>query len=329
MTTRPFFLGVDIGSTKSHALIADGTGLVCGFGVAGPGNHESVGYEGLTAALQECTRQALISAGISTQAISSAGFGIAGYDWPSELAPTLEAIGALGLTCPVKAVNDTVIGLIAGAEEGWGIAVVSGTGTNCWGRDRQGREGRVTGNGYPFAENAGASELVMRAIQVVSLAWSRRGPPTRLAQAFMEQVGARSLDELLEGLVLGWYSLDASAAPLVFQIAKEGDSVAQELINWAGRELGSLVVGVVRQLGFQSLEFDVVQVGSMWDGGAMLIEPFRQVVHAEAPGARLARLSAPPVIGGVLLAMEQVSIIPKAIRPNLIENTTRWINRYT
>ena len=46
-----YFLGVDIGATKTHALIADATGRVVGFGQAGPGNHETVGYEGLIAAL--------------------------------------------------------------------------------------------------------------------------------------------------------------------------------------------------------------------------------------------------------------------------------------
>lgn len=33
-----FFLGIDIGGTKSHALIADEQGRAVGFGVGGPGN---------------------------------------------------------------------------------------------------------------------------------------------------------------------------------------------------------------------------------------------------------------------------------------------------
>ena len=46
-----YFLGVDIGATKSHALIADESGCAVGFGVAGQGNHEVIGYDGLIAAL--------------------------------------------------------------------------------------------------------------------------------------------------------------------------------------------------------------------------------------------------------------------------------------
>ena len=45
-----YYLGVDIGATKSHGVIADENGRAVGFGAAGPGNHEVVGYDGLIAA---------------------------------------------------------------------------------------------------------------------------------------------------------------------------------------------------------------------------------------------------------------------------------------
>ena len=54
-----YFLGADIGSSKSHACIADETGLILGFGNGGAGNHESVGYEGMTRAVNESANAAL------------------------------------------------------------------------------------------------------------------------------------------------------------------------------------------------------------------------------------------------------------------------------
>lgn len=52
-----YCLGVDVSGTKTHALIADEQGVAVGFGEAGPGNHEVVGYEGLAGALRECTQR--------------------------------------------------------------------------------------------------------------------------------------------------------------------------------------------------------------------------------------------------------------------------------
>ena len=119
-----YFLGADVGSTKTHVLIADETGRVLGLGASGPGNHETVGYAGLSAALEAAARSALQQAALTIDQIAGAGFGVSGFDYPAEKAATLDAIGVLGLRAPLEAVNDTLIGLIAGATDGWGVAVV-------------------------------------------------------------------------------------------------------------------------------------------------------------------------------------------------------------
>jgi len=321
-----YFLGVDVGATKSHALIADETGQALALGVGGAGNYEVVGYRGLAKTLKAITNEALNAAGISKEQLAGAGFGIAGYDWPAERAPTLEAIQTLELSAPFEVVNDTIIGLLAGATEGWGVAVVAGTSNNCRGLDRQGREGRMTGCGSWMGEYSGASELVEKALQAVALAWTRRGPRTRLTEAFIDWVGATDAVDLLEGLTLGRYQLTAAAAPVVFQVADRGDEVAQETIRWAGRELGSLAVGVIRQLGFEQLEFETVLIGGLFKGSPTLIEKMSTTIHHVAPKARMVRLTAPPAIGGVLLGMKQADIEYSRVRQTLLESTKAFLD---
>jgi N-acetylglucosamine kinase-like BadF-type ATPase len=170
-----YFLGADVGATKTHALITDETGRAVGIGTGGPGNHENVGYEGLLASLRTAMEGALNMANVQKEQIAGAGFGVAGYDWPSERVATLNTIGKLGLNAPVDAVNDTIVGLIAGAEEGWGIAVVSGTGCNCRGWDKaRTREGAVTGGGDSMGEYAGSTDLTAKALRAIRGAGQRR-----------------------------------------------------------------------------------------------------------------------------------------------------------
>jgi N-acetylglucosamine kinase-like BadF-type ATPase len=324
MTT--YFLGVDIGGTKSHALIADATGRALGFGEAGAGNYEDVGYDGLAATLATVTQRALADAGLRKEQIAGAGFGIAGYDWPSQREAHLAVIRPLELSeARLELVNDTIIGLLAGAPSGWGIAIIAGTRANCWGWDQQRRIGRLTGYGWRMAEVAGGLELVGKAVQAVSLAWSRRGPATRLTGYFIEFTGARDVEDLLEGLSLERLQLDATAAPLVFRAAAEGDVVALDTILWAGRELGSLAIGVIRQLNFEALAFDAVLVGSLYQGSPLLVETMRQTIHTIAPGARFMPLSAPPVVGGVLLGMEQAGLAAPALRETVIQSTVELL----
>ncbi len=314
-----YFLGIDIGGTKSHALIADDRGQIVGFAEAGSGNHEVVGYDGLRAVLLDITARAMAQAGIRRDDIAGAGFGVAGYDWPSELPPTLDAIAALGLTCPIEVVNDTVIGLVAGAEEGWGVALVAGTSNNCWGWDEHHNIGRVIGGGMMFGEHAGSYELVLQAIIAIAKEWTLRGPATALTQAFVREFGVADAAHLLEGIQLERLHPGPGLAPLVFQVAEAGDEVARGIIRWAGEELADLAKGVIRQLKFQDRAFDVVLVGSMFNGGPMLLEPMKASILAEAPQARFVRLTAPPVVGAVLLGMQKCGLPIPQLRPRLIE----------
>ena len=323
-----YYLGADIGATKTHTLIVDETGRALGFGESGSGNHEDVGYDGMLDTMQQGLEQVLRAAGLTRTDIRGAGFGVAGYDWPSESAATSAVIDQLGLSAPYIYVNDTVPGLVAGAEEGWGVVIVAGTGSNCRGWDREHkREGRVSGHGVMMGEGAGSSELIHRAMQIVGYAWSRRGPMTALTDAFVEFAGAEDLEDLIRGYTTFEYPVGAEAAPLVFRVAMEGDRIAQELIHWAGIENGEMANAVIRQLGCESLEFDVVMAGSMFEGGSMLIEPMRETICKFAPGARLVRLQVPPVLGAVILGMEAAgNKATSSVRKTMVESISTLKN---
>ncbi len=300
-----YFLGIDIGATKTAALITDKNGTPLGAGQGGPGNHETVGFEGMQKAIQESLEGALSNASLRIDQIAGAGFGIGGYDWIAEEPIMRETITNIGLKAPFKMVNDVTLGLLAGTSEGWGVAVVSGTGCNCRGWDREHkREGRVSGYGTLMGEGAGASELIYRAMQVIGYSWSKRIPPTALGETFIKCFGAKHLEDLIEGYTNGYYPIGADAAPLVFQTAERGDATARSLIHWAGTELGELANAVIRQLEFENLEFEIALIGSMFKNGEILIAPMREIVHSLAPKANLIPVEVKPVIGAVLLGME-------------------------
>jgi N-acetylglucosamine kinase-like BadF-type ATPase len=315
-----YFLGADLGSTKTHMTIADEDGRIIGFARSGAGNYQVVGFDGMLHSIKDGLTQVLASSRLSPIDIQGAGFGIAGFDWPSEETQMAGVISQLGMTCPIKMVNDAILALYAGAEASKGVALVSGTGCNCRGWDpNTQKEGRVTGFGTRMGEFAGASELVWKAMQLVAQEWTKRGPTTHLSAAFIKHAGATDLADLLEGYTKGYYQIDASAALLVFEVAELGDAVALELIRWAGTELGEMAKAVIRQLVFESQVFDVVLAGSMFGGGPLLIDPMWETIHQFAPDARMVHLQVPPVVGAVILGMAQGGIeVTDAIRQNLI-----------
>ena len=318
-----YFLGVDVGGTKTHALIADQAGQALGFATGGPGNWEGVGYDGLTRVLLDVSTCAMQQADIKPDQIAGAGLGIGGYDWPSERQDHLNAIRPVGLTCPLEIVNDATLGSLAGASEGWGVSLVAGTGCNArgWSRDHK-RQGRaVGGGGYWSGEYAGGFDIVARAMQAVTFEWLKRGPATALTQVFLEHTRAIDLDDLVEGVYLGRFPFESALVLKVFETARQGDPPAQAVMRWAGRELGGMAVGVINQLEIQMEQFEVVLIGSLHGGSPLMDQALRETVRKTAPHAQFVRLTVPPVVGGVLLGMEQAGLNGHAIRDRLIATT--------
>jgi N-acetylglucosamine kinase-like BadF-type ATPase len=317
-----YFLGIDVGASKTHALIANELGEAVGFGKAHGGNHQNAGYDGLAAVLQESFGQACKMAGIDATSIAGAGFGVGGYDFPSDRQPHLNAIGRLGLSCPVEVVNDGVIGLLAGATRGIGVNVTAGSSNNCHGRNKEGKIGRIVGNGPTFGEYGGATEIVMKALHMVNYAWIKRISPTALTEILLNATHAKNELDLMEGISNGSYHLASSLAVDVSEAARSGDEAACEVMRWSGAELGWLAVSVARQIEMENEAVEVIQSGSIFNAGAIITDAMREVLLRQCPQARLIRLDGPPVVGAVILGMEQAKFDGYAVR-DLMKRTAK------
>ncbi len=319
-----YFLGVDVGSSKTHALIVDELGRCVGFGQSGPGNYQGVGYDGLEKALSESFQAALMMARVAQTDIAGAGFGVAGYDFLSDRPSHLRAISKLGLGCPIELVNDGLNGLLAGATRGIGVNVTAGSSNNCRGRNREGKEGRIVGNGAMFGEYGGAIEIVLRGLQMVNYAWTKRQPPTLLTSIYLEAVGAKSEIDLMEGLSNQHYHLFPYMAIQVAAAAMAGDEAAGQVMRWAGEELGWLAVSVARQIEMENDVVEIIQSGSVFKAGGLIMDPMKEIVLQHCPFAKLITLKGLPVVGAVILGMEQVDFDGYAIRDRIFESSQKF-----
>ena len=316
-------LGLDVGGTRTRALVASAEGEALAWGESGAGNHEIVGYEGLRSAMSDAVNAAIAVAAAQGNAagvflpVLAAGFGVAGFDWESERADTMAAIDRLGLGCPVTLVNDSALGLAAGSTEGWGVNVTAGTSNNCYARSPQGLEGRLAGGGALVGELGGASEIAAAALAAINHARLLRGPTTAMSKAFYRLAGKEDATSFIEAVTSGRVKVDASWAPLVFSAARGGDKVALDILHGAGRELGESAAAVARQACLSGRPFEVVLSGSLFSLGPWLEEGLADFLRKAEPDAGLVRLEAPPVVGAVILAAEALAAQTPGARPAL------------
>ena len=307
------FLGVDAGGTKTHAVVADEQGSVLGVGRSGTGNWEGVGLEGAFDAYAQAVGQALEQAGIEPASVTAAGYGLSGLDWPSDREKLERVVARLEVAGPQVLVNDAFVALRAGAA--WGVVIISGTGFTVAGRNQAGETARTLGLGYPFDDWGSAPEMAQACVYEVARAYTGRGPETTLVHRLIDIFAARDAAKMLEMLSRkGWEKIVSKAhliVQAVFEEAQSGDPAALAVVRRCTRHMGDAVGAVARRLGIADELFDVVLAGGLFRAKApVFIEFLENALYKHAPGARLVPLQAPPVVGGVLLAMEAGGLDP-------------------
>jgi N-acetylglucosamine kinase-like BadF-type ATPase len=153
---------------------------------------------------------------------------------------------------------------------------------------------------------------------MVNYAWIKRIPPTALTKIFSEAVDAKNEMDLMDGLSSEQYHLFPYLALEVIKAAHAGDDAACEILRWSGEELGWLAVSVARQIEMENDEIEIIQSGSVFDAGEIITNPMCEIVMKHLPKAKLIRLDGQPVVGAVILGMEQAHFDGYAVRENII-----------
>lgn len=303
-----YYLGLDVGGTKTFCLIGDETGRIHGFGRAGCGSYE---YDGIEPAAREnrlAVEQALKSAGLEIDALSGIGMGIAGADLPEDYV-MLEREIYTPLFGHVRRNfhNDSMGGLRGGIRKPYGVVIACGTGCVCAGLNRHGEHTRAGGLGPEFGDIVSGTSIGEDGLRAVMQARDHVIPATRLADLFVQKGGCSNVEDLFHKLYR--HELEAEAlqpmAKLVFDAAFDGDVVACDILERGGRYLGAMVNAVAGRLGMRNEQFDVVMAGSVFKGSSpVLTDAMRTVIHRECPQAKLTMPEFEPVVGALLLGMD-------------------------
>ena len=117
--------------------------------------------------------------------MAAVGLGLAGVDRPEDRA-LFEgwAAGRFG-GAPVVIANDAELVLAAGTPDGWGIALISGTGSIVFGRSPHGEMARAGGWGHILGDEGSGYAIGVEALRAVMRAFDGRGPATALTDAVL------------------------------------------------------------------------------------------------------------------------------------------------
>jgi N-acetylmuramic acid 6-phosphate etherase len=300
-------LAVDGGGSKTAAILARSDGAVLGRGTSGASNHQSVGIRNAEHELTLAIDRAFADAGMTRTPVAAACLGLSGVDRPEDLELTQSWLDRTLPGTNAMIANDAHLVLAAGTPEGWGIALICGTGTICFGCDPAGKRARSDGWGHLLGDDGSGYFLGRAALRAVMRAYDRRGPNTALTDAVLTHWSLSEPERLLyrvyhEGVTT---TEIAALARLVSAAAEEGDGVALAIVRDAGCELANTVRSVAQVLD-QDSPVPTALAGGAITKGVLIRQAFLEEV--QALGLKLGPIECvdQPVVGALRLALRML-----------------------
>ena len=308
MKSDDLVLGIDGGGTKTVVWLgvhpAQGEPAILGQGRSGPANPQAVGFPAATDNLAQAIGRAFDRAGIEIGPVAAAVLALAGSDRDENRRVFADWANRRRLAARFRIVHDALPVLAAGSPQGWGVALIGGTGSLAYGRNRDGQETRAGGWGFLFGDEGSGYSIAVAGLRAAAKSADGRGEPTRLLDAFLEHLNLARPEELVRSVYAIAYDRRAIAqlAELVTQVAATDDPVAQRILDHAASELAIMVATVAKKLEFPGDRFPLALTG-----GLLLAENgVRERLESCITSLALETLSitpvSDPVAGAVLLA---------------------------
>jgi N-acetylglucosamine kinase-like BadF-type ATPase len=315
MSETGLLLAVDGGGTKTQALVADLQGKVLARGLGPSSNIHNVGLEQSCRAVTTAIDGALLQVvGLRSArqgqswrgaTIAAACFGLAGVDAPEDEAEIARWVRQQTIAQRFLVVNDAELILAGGTPDGWGVALISGTGSVCLGRTAAGRTVRVGGWGPLVSDEGSGYEIASHALRAVARSVDGRERAPELVKAVLQHWSLGDPSSLIRFVHAPERTATeiAGLAPVVLELAREGDTVARGILARAAQDLAGQVATVIERLDLSRPPLALA--------GGMLRGALREGVVQQV-GAAVAAVTyvADPPLGAVVLARRLLAAPP-------------------
>jgi N-acetylmuramic acid 6-phosphate etherase len=300
-------LGIDGGGTRTVAFLAtpsaDGWKLL-GRGEAGPSNQKAVGVSAALAALDAAVREAFAATGQPRRPVRAACLGLAGAGQPADQEVIRGWATRVGLAATVEVTADAALLLAAGTPDGWGVAVVAGTGSMTFARSADGRTARAGGWGPLMGDEGSGYGIALEGLRAAVRAADGRGPATQLTEHLLAALKLTRPEELVGAVYGSDRTSLAALAPVVLQAAAAGDATADAIVARAADELAAAAAAAARQLGLGPA-FPVALAGGLFVSSADFRQRFLAALAGRGLRADPITTVTEPAEGAVRLALER------------------------
>jgi glucosamine kinase len=297
-----YSLGFDGGGTKTECVVLDASGKIIGEGRSGPSNPLRCGFDAAFRSLSEAAAEALKTAGLHANNMSSVCAGLAGAGRRNVVRPVLDFLAQEFPQAVAQVITDYEIALETAVGAGPGVVLIAGTGSAAYGRNSAGLTARAGGNGPWLGDEGSAFEIGRHAVAAVARTKDQAAPPTLFMQMIPAVLGCPDWDELTQRIMENPNEIFPALFSVVAKAADAEDSATKEILFTSAIGLGSLAMIVVRRLGMKDQEFPLVKSGGVFGHSRMLDALLDSVVANGALRAKVSQLKISPAFRAARIA---------------------------
>jgi N-acetylglucosamine kinase-like BadF-type ATPase len=309
-------LAVDGGATKTDLALVAADGGLLALERGQLSSPHYLGLEGSLDVLADLLARASDQAGIAADDGPVTDLGqllVAGVDLPSEVDDFQKAVDARGWSARSIVDNDTFAILRAGTEQGWGVAVVCGTGINCVGIAPDGRHARFPALGAITGDWGGGYDVGLAAVSAAARSEDGRGAKTSLEHAVPAYFGLSTPTELAEAIHRGRIAQKrlGELPPVVFSEAGH-DEVAGAIATHLADEVVALARVALERLDLTQTRVEVLLGGGLLRGNGTLEAAIESGLQDVGDEITVHNTQSPPIVGAALMGLDELGAGPEA-----------------
>ncbi|MHA7210120.1 N-acetylglucosamine kinase [Arthrobacter sp. MDT1-65] len=306
----PVVLAIDGGGSKTDIVAVTLEGRVLFRSRGGGSNPQILGLDRSLATVRGLAADAL--AAVDGRPLLQTSLYLSGMDLPAEIEDFTSAISgeawATGVDGRQPVVENDLLALLrAGTDHPDAVAVVCGTGINAIGVRADGRTARFPALGMISGDWGGGGHLGAWALWHAARSEDGRGEKTLLQDLIPRSYDVATVMDVIEDLHFERVPARSviDLAPVLFEASALGDPVATSVVDRQAEEIVVMAVTALRRLDLLEAAVPVVLGGSVLAADhSRLMSRIGTMLKEAAPDAWTRLVTAPPILGAALLALE-------------------------
>ncbi len=316
--SRDYYLGVDVGATKTLYVLGDRKGNVGHVLYDEGASHELLGMERSEELLSSGIQKITQNTGISVGDLGYIYYGAAGADTEDDFRILREMYRRITPEVSFDFENDGLIALKSGTVDGVGIVITCGTGNTNFAANSKGEVKRIGGLTTYSGDVLGAYNIAGYACSAAVRSEDGRDYPSVLGKLFIEEFKVGAIEDL-SNIGLTADNVEKMIRTL-FKAAEMGDGKALEITWMLVKEILNLMKEFHHALFNPTEEVKLVLEGSVFKAKhAPLIKMVELAVHQKYK-TKIVIPEWDPVLGALFFAMEKSGLIlEKQVTSTIIE----------